>query len=479
MSFFIFLLEVVCCQIAFYGFYHFVLRNDTSFQFNRFYLLTTSLLAIVLPLLDINLLPVNYTFQEVLPWTFEQTTMAIAAEDAIPEMANSFTWLSLLQLLYVGIMLVLGLRLGSQLFKTWRLSQSGEKLNYPHYTLVQTDGPYPVFSFMHYIFWQRNSDFDQEQTAQIMAHEEVHVRQWHSIDILILELMKVVLWISPITHLYKKSLKELHEFIADEAVIQQFQQPYNYAQLISQKCLPATCSLLIANTFFQHQIKRRLMMISERNSKSNQPMKRLLILPLLAFVFLLVSCSKDTHEQVTDRIVHKTSFADSDLPKEPQVGKCYAKCSPAPSMRIVKHPVNAGEEPTYVLKEKQVLVQAAKEEWVKLDDGSFRMVKTPAVYETKTVKEFDETVHTLATDTIMMVDPEAKPVWEEIVCEDDMTPTLIKKVQTALNNAGYETPIDGAYNDVFKKQLKTYQDLNELPGGSFNIKTLNALGVSY
>lgn len=121
----------------------------------------------------------------------------------------------------------------------------------------------------------------------VIEHEKVHQKQWHSLDLLFLELMKIVFWFNPLLYFYQKRLVEAHEFEADKQTYPKFQNSY-YQTLINQ--VLDTESYLTVNYWFRPKlIKLRLQML-EKKEKSNKGMtKYLLTIPVLAMSSLMLS----------------------------------------------------------------------------------------------------------------------------------------------------------------------------------------------
>ena len=126
---------------------------------------------------------------------------------------------------------------------------------------------------------------------RIISHELIHIKQYHSIDILIMELVTIFHWFNPFVWPYKKSLKETHEYLADNGVIAQGCSPARYQMLIVEQHVGVKL-FEFANNFKHSQIKRRITMMTKIKSKSWAKFKVLLILPLASLLVLAFAESK-------------------------------------------------------------------------------------------------------------------------------------------------------------------------------------------
>src|SRR5262249_23987391 len=115
-------------------------------------------------------------------------------------------------------------------------------------------------------------------------HELFHIRQKHSYDILLMEVLTIFLWVNPFFHLIKKELKAIHEFLADEFAITE-NEKWQYAELLLMQAL--NTQIHLTNPFFHNQIKRRIAMITSSSKPGYQYLRKLLVLPIAAVIVAL------------------------------------------------------------------------------------------------------------------------------------------------------------------------------------------------
>ena len=286
---FIYLTEVSLCMTLFYLFYCFLLQKQTTLQWNRGFLLLSLLTSIVLPFLQI---PITYEASPEAPIAaaFVLQTISIEAR-ASQQLQAHMGWVEILGIVYFTGVLLFGIRLLGQLWSFQHFLQKHPKVvSEKGYYLIETQ-QLPTFSFFKYLVinTQQLQDLEKEQ---ILLHEEAHIQQQHSYDILLLEFLKVICWFNPVVYLYQQKLQEIHEFLADHVVLQHYPKHLkSYAQLILQQAIH--CNVIpISNHFSKHQIKKRIFMMKNTQTQTRTFWTYLLTIPLLGLSFLLFSCTE-------------------------------------------------------------------------------------------------------------------------------------------------------------------------------------------
>jgi len=146
----------------------------------------------------------------------------------------------------------------------------------------------PAASFFSYIFWKDAHDKSDPIQKTIMDHEMVHVRQWHSLDVIVMEIMVIVKWFNPLIYLFRNSLKTTHEFIADEYVTEQNGDKLEYANILINNS--ASTRIPPVSNHFYGNIQERIKMLSTKKSARLQQFKYFAIIPLTIILFSLSQC---------------------------------------------------------------------------------------------------------------------------------------------------------------------------------------------
>ena len=271
-----------------YGYYSLFLRNRRFHRYNRFYLLIAAALAVSTPFISIPLqLPAQPQNGAVLVKTLRVITGGSWAEqEAGPASPAPGGWLSLSKaagLLYAAGLIICLLGLLRSLIYITRIRRKYPCERIDNIRFYDTTEPGTPFSFFRLIFWNRQIPFNTKQGQQIFRHELYHVKQQHSSDILFMELLCCIAWFNPFFFLVKKELKAIHEFLADEYAVSQNNR-LDYAELLVVHALEQKKAGLL-HPFSQHQIKRRIMMITKSNSLRRGWLSRAMVLPLLLVLF--------------------------------------------------------------------------------------------------------------------------------------------------------------------------------------------------
>jgi hypothetical protein len=287
-----YLLESAFCLSCFYAFYWLFLRKTTFFHWNRWYLLCTPVFSFLIPALHIQLekphhhsaapldLPTLVVQSQVAPQMLHQQL-----QQPLP-IEHGITLGVLMGIIYnIGVAL-LALLLLYRLVRLVRFIRSCRITQTDTYQVAQSAaGETPVASFFSLVFW--NKAEINENDRLIIEHELVHARQWHSLDVLLMEGLVVWQWFNPLIYLYRSSLQVVHEYIADEYVVRQTQQRYAYASLLAQQYRDRAHPDLM-NTFHA-QLKNRLIMLAKNPSPRLQKVYYGLSFPIALCLMVLFS----------------------------------------------------------------------------------------------------------------------------------------------------------------------------------------------
>jgi TonB family protein len=297
MENFIYIGKVSAGLLAFYALYWVSLRWHTYFHFNRFYLLTATVLSLVVPLITI-----TETLPE--PVTLPVATLPVEALNVVYQPAPPQPLLTPVQIW--GVVYLLGvwmlIRLGRRIAQILRLIRASAQVSVEDFTLVQMDNTrLSSFSFLRYLVVnpQDIPSLTQYHESPVIAHELVHIRQRHSWDLLWLELLQAFLWFNPVLILYKRSLKQIHEFIADDLATHG--DRLAYARALAGYALGVSPQVLTNNFFdISHRndepLKLRIAMLTKNRSSRRVLGRYLLALPVLGLMVALLAARQIVYE---------------------------------------------------------------------------------------------------------------------------------------------------------------------------------------
>ena len=309
-----YILETGACLVLFYAGYWLFLKKETYFLLNRVYLLASLLLSFLIPVFHV---PSPFL-------TFQVSPAPIAGETAATFPARSAGFADAVLMIYAAGVLMFLARFIVQVTKLFLVVKKSESRNLGGARIVSVDREFAPFSFLKYIFIN-DREFSPGNLRHILAHEEAHIRQGHSLDILLAELATVAQWFNPIVRPYKRSIQETHEFLADREVIAQGFNSARY-QLVMLEQQVGTRLLGLSHSFKQSQIKRRIVMMSQTRSKGAAKLKVLVLMPLAALLVLalaqprpivaadsaLVSAAQDKTDQSLDEAKKKEMLVKAE-----------------------------------------------------------------------------------------------------------------------------------------------------------------------
>ena len=283
---FAYLLKVNVAFVLFYAFYRLFFYKDTFFKLRRAILLAFFGLALFYPLLNIQdwvrqqepIADVIYMYSAMLP---EATAKADAAASV-----NWYGWLlGSLGFIYWGIVAFLCGRFLVQLSSILWLAHTSERVvihETPVYALRKAAGP---FSFFRMVFLHPESHSDKE-TDEILTHECTHVSQWHSIDVILSEMMCMACWFNPFVWLLKREVRHNLEYLADNTVIQSGYDSKSYQYHLLGLAHHQSVTTLY-NSFNVLHLKNRIMMMNKKRSPGIVRTKYLIFIPLVGILMLL------------------------------------------------------------------------------------------------------------------------------------------------------------------------------------------------
>jgi len=285
----LYLFEVSVSLALFYSIYWFFLKKETFFAVNRLFLISSILFSFIVPFINVSFIKISSPIAS--RQLIERTYVLGQTASMQAKTMGIFDILWLIYLFGAGLFLL------GFLYKLLKLlilikKSSIQKINGVKIVFVEKD--LAPFSFFNLVFVNKpnisSDDFDR-----IVAHEMIHIRQYHSLDLLVMELLTIFQWFNPFVWPYKESLKETHEYLADNAVIAQGCNAAKYQLLIFEQHVGVKL-FEFANNFNHSQIKRRLTMMTKGKSKRWAKFKVLLVLPLLSFLVLVFADSNTTRE---------------------------------------------------------------------------------------------------------------------------------------------------------------------------------------
>jgi beta-lactamase regulating signal transducer with metallopeptidase domain len=296
--------------------YDLFLRRETFFNYNRIYLLLTSVSSIVLPFVKLPELRKVTTQETVirLPEVFigdaSNTTSNHQVIEHINDVAITSSQLSVWQIvLYIGMALAT-LVFAIKIAKLYLIKNNNPKRWKGNILIVNLLKSSAAFSFFNTVFLGANIPNTERDT--IYEHELVHVREKHSVDLLFFEVLRILFWFSPLVYIYQNRVKELHEFIADAKAVKQHGKSNYYQSLLHQ--ILDTNTLSFTNTFFKKSlIKKRIIMLQKSKSSQKSLFKYALLLPVIFAMLVYTSTEVKAQEKSDAETEMNQELTDEEL----------------------------------------------------------------------------------------------------------------------------------------------------------------------
>ena len=288
--FFVYILKSGVCLSLFYLFYRLLLSKETFYRFNRIALLGILVFSLLLPLIEVTKAPQNEINQAVL--TIEQllvmaenhqqtqVTAVVEGDDLVDTWRSPVHWIEIVLLFYIAGIFFLVCRNVYSLFRLVRLMNTAQRRQIDKHTvLLVHDRKVAPFSWMKFVVISR-TDLE-ENGREILIHECAHIRKHHSWDLLIADICIFFQWFNPGAWLLKQELQNIHEYEADEAVINEGINARDYQLLLIKKAV-GTRLYSMANSFNHSKLKKRITMMLKEKSNPWARLKYLYVLPLAA-----------------------------------------------------------------------------------------------------------------------------------------------------------------------------------------------------
>ncbi len=323
----IYLLQVSACTAVFYLFYRLLLSRLTFFTINRWYLLATVFLSFIIPVLNI---PVNpqqqhiVVVQQAVYINTLQTVPVNVTDVNTTQIAEPTNWMQLLKFFYLTAVIGLAFHLIITFILFFKRLKGKQLTKVGHVNIVCGNNKLNNGSFFNYIFLN-DQELSADEMQQIIAHEMLHVKLYHSVDRLLLKLAQIILWFNPFIYLYAKAVEENHEFEVDCAMAN-FTDKKMYADLLLH--LSVAGQGLLYHSFSKIPLKKRIVMLFNQPSAKMKKVIYVLILPVVLISCLAFARLKKDGSAISNQIKNKKALpqkSKNDLPLINQNEKLYAK----------------------------------------------------------------------------------------------------------------------------------------------------------
>jgi len=289
---------------VFYMAYLLFFRKEQNLKTVRIFLLSSILFSLILPLnpVSISIPQIKYE-KPILENTEHKSEQSIQTPENkvqitqlqvkhninTKDSAAAIPYKSIVSITYWIVCSIFLARLILSMSKILYFYFTNEKVKQQNFTIIFLDKRIIAFSFFNWIFVDKlNTDND---LAQIIKHEKIHASQYHSIDLLISELLVATMWFNPFAWMFKKALQQVHEFLADEGVINSGYNKLEYQSLLVNQAAEERL-VAVSSNFSYSLIKKRIMMMSKVKKNGGTGIKLLVLIPMVAALLFIMPSFK-------------------------------------------------------------------------------------------------------------------------------------------------------------------------------------------
>lgn len=280
-----FVIKSTIALSIFFFFYRLILEREKMHQFNRFFLLFSIVISLIIPFVSFEIIkeiPVSFSNQvNTIPQTFYVEKVA---EKAVEKIDYKYLFVSILY--GIGV-LALALRFGINIVKIISKTYTFPNVDFKNSKLVLVEEKILPHTFLHYIFINAEEYKKHNIEQELYTHELVHVTQKHTLDILFIEFLKIIFWFNPLFYFYKKAIQLNHEFLADQEIVKTYDNVPFYQNLLLQKG-NGNQTIYLASNLNYLVTKKRLIMMTKRTSRSSAFIKKIAAIPVVVFATLFL-----------------------------------------------------------------------------------------------------------------------------------------------------------------------------------------------
>ena len=373
---FVYILKSSFCLAVFYLFYRLLLSRETFHRFNRIALLGILLLSCLLPFVEVSVRRPVEMYQTMMTWEQWLLLADLAGTEthAVQVQENVVTWIQGLLLVYLFGILFFMLRNIYSLFGLWVLLKSGRREKVSDYVvtvvkavLIVHEREISPFSWMRYIVISQKDL--HENGREILTHELAHIRNRHSWDLFAADICIFFQWFNPAAWLLKQELQNIHEYEADETVINEGVDARQYQLLLIKKAV-GTRLYSMANSFNHSKLKKRITMMLKEKSSPWARLKYLYVLPVAA-----IAVTAFARPEVSETVEEISAVKVNDLTAivETKVAESSGQLLPAQS--VPKDSVNRKSKVAVQQMDELVVVGYASKDSVKDREPVFNVVE--------------------------------------------------------------------------------------------------------
>lgn len=310
-----YLLKSTILSGIFFGYYTLFLKNTIYHAYNRFYLLASMALSLVIPFFRMSMFTIS---EEAVVGVQVLTYLTQISQTPVQE--SSFSWeimgMGLISLLLVGY-------LAYSIIRIYLLKKKNPVTKMGEFDFIETELDEAPFSFFNNLFWKKSISMEDEGGRKILQHELSHIRQIHSADRLFSQTICSIFWMNPLNWIIQKELQNIHEFMADRDAVG-VEEVDIFAKMLLQTYY-GNHFLNPSHSFYYSSIKRRIIMLTTSKLPKYAYLRKVAVLPMLAITLVVFSLQVKAQEKKAKKPAETkflvTMRSDSTTFSDPKTGK--------------------------------------------------------------------------------------------------------------------------------------------------------------
>lgn len=309
-----YLLKSMILSGIFFGYYTLFLKNTIYHAYNRFYLLAAMALSLVIPFFKLSM----FTISEEQASGAKQVLIYLTQLPAAPVQQQNMAW-EIMVIASISALFVC--YLAYSVVRIFRLKAMNAQKQMGDFTFIETDLEEAPFSFFSNLFWKKSVSIEDENGRKMLQHELAHIREKHSWDRLFSQLICSIFWMNPFNWIIQKELQNIHEFIADRDAVGTGEVDA-FAKMLLQTYY-GNHFLNPSHSFYYSSIKRRIIMLTTSQAPKYAYLRKVAVLPMLAFILALFSIQVSAQKKKPKKGVEYkvTMQPDSTTFSDPKTGK--------------------------------------------------------------------------------------------------------------------------------------------------------------
>jgi hypothetical protein len=313
---FMYLLKSMILSGIFFGYYTLFLKNTIYHAYNRFYLLASMALSLVIPCFHLSMFTIS---EEALPAAQVLTYLTTLSQ--VPVSQPTIAW-EIMAMGFVSVLFVV--YLAYSIVRIYLLKKKNPVTKMGEFDFIETELEEAPFSFFNNLFWKKSISIEDEAGRKILQHELAHIRQNHSMDRLFSQTICAIFWMNPLNWIMQKELQNIHEFIADRDAVGSGEVDA-FAKMLLQTYY-GNHFLNPSHSFYYSSIKRRIIMLTTSKSPTYAYLRKVAVLPMLAITLVIFSVQLKAQEKKSKKRSAGAQYLvtmrpDSTTFSDPQTGK--------------------------------------------------------------------------------------------------------------------------------------------------------------